>query len=998
MAGSVPILRSETHLHVRRRRLGAVAVLVAFVAAVGVASAALGGYNPFGSEQVGQTYNGALLLPTNQWISPIGTRIEDPYGKFISSTLSPDGQYMAALTWHEFTGYLTIIDLKTGKIVQEEGWEYPNKTLDPAAGEPGEEVAADGPFYSPDGKTLWVPQTGDIAKFTVDPETGTVSEKVIVNLPKAANGPAPEYGEHPGEATHPGEALASGMALSPDGSKLYVAFNGSNTLGVIDTATNEVEEEIPVGNAPRQVVIDGNTAYVSNEGGHPAKPGETTNLSDGTPIVSSPVTGAATTGTVSVVNLTTGKQEQEIPVGLQPTALYRSGSALFVANSNDDSISLIDTATNRVVQTADTNPLPGATVGSYANAISMSDPDHVLVSIGRDNAIAVYRYSGLSDGRHGGPMQGGRGGFGGSPSGQPLQFEGLLPTDWYPVQVQPDPALGSGEVVVTNGRGIGDRGPQAKICKGPETSPATECAKGYNTYDETGTVTMFKMPADGELAQYTKTVFTNNDWNNVPAINSGAGDTVPNVIPPKIGGHSPIKHVFVVVKENRTYDQVLGDLGEGNGDPELAQFGQKITPNAHALAKRFGDLDDFYDEPTLSADGHNWIVQADANDYIEKEFGAFYRSYPAEGGDALAYQRDGFIWNAAEKAGLSVKDFGEYNRYITGSGDGGDWQEWYEDSLILEGKKSGPLPIPTTEYKTSSDIPSLNAITDPAYPRFDLEIPDQYRYDIWKAEFEHEESANAVPDLTLIWLPDDHTGGAPDPVAQAADNDLAFGRIVETISHSRVWKESAIFGVEDDTQNGVNHVDGHRGPAFVISPYSKGGVQDEYATQLDMVRTVEQILGVQPMNQEDYAAEPMYGAFTETPDFEPYTAAPNEIPLTLGVPGYPSTTTTAGSAAATSGPATTPGTATTGTTTTNGPVQGEVPASMQSVYEAWISWKHKQAFLGRDALPDSANPELLNRFDWYSAHDWTVAYPGDPKIYLPSEVPGGNLPAALVGD
>jgi YVTN family beta-propeller protein len=998
VASSVPI---DTKIHtdgirrnLRRRRLGALAVLTAFVAAVGVASAYFGGGNPFGTGEVGQTYNGALLLPTNQWISPIGNRIEDPYGRIVSSTLSPDGQYMAALTWNEFTGYLTIFDLKTGKIVQEEGG-YPN-TLDPAAGEPGEEVAADGPLYSPDGKTLWIPQTGDIAKFTVDPETGMVSAKTIITMPKAANGPAPEYST---AATHPGEAEPSGMALSPDQSKLYVALNGSNTLGVINTSTNEVEKEIPVGNAPRQVVLDGNTAYVSNEGGRPARPGDTTNLSDGTPIVSSPVTGAATTGTVSVVNLSTGKQEQEIPVGLQPTALYQNGSALFVANSNDDSISLIDTQTNEVVQTVDTNPLPGASVGSYANAISMSDPEHVLVSIGRDNAIAVYKYSGLTRGRHGG-----LGGWHRGPA-QPLQFEGLLPTDWYPVAVQPDPALGAGEIVVTNDRGIGDRGPQAKICKGSETSPAPECVKGYNTYDDTGTVTTFKMPAAGELAKYTSAVFTDNDWTHVPQVNSGAGDTVPNVIPRRIGGSSPIKHVFVVVKENRTYDQVLGDLGEGNGDPELAQFGQKITPNAHALAKRFGDLDDFYDEGTLSADGHNWIVQAQANDYVEKEFGAFYRSYPAEGGDALAYQRDGFLWNAAQKAGQSVRDFGEYNRYITttGSGTGGDWKEWYEDSQILEGKQKGPLPIPTTEYKTSSDIPSLNEISDPAYPRFDLEIPDQYRYDIWKGEFEHEEGANAVPGLTLIWLPDDHTGGAPDPVAEVADNDLAFGRIVETISHSRVWKDSAIFGVEDDTQNGTDHVDGHRGPAFVISPYAKGGVQDEYETQLNMVRTVEQILGIQPMNQEDYAAEPMYGAFTETPNFAPFTAVPNEIPLTLGVEGFPATTTTATTTTtpAATTPATTPATTTTDTTTTTtgGPDQeGAVPASMQEVYDAWMSWKRHQRFLGPDAMPDAAKPVLFNRFDWYSAHDWQVAYPGDPKIYEPDEVPGRELPAALLGD
>jgi YVTN family beta-propeller protein len=975
VACSVPIHTNGIRRNARRRRLGAIVVLVAFVAAVGVASAEFGGVNPFGSSEVGQTYNGALLLPTNQWISPIGTRIEDPSGRIVSSTLSPDGQYMAALTWNEFTGYLTIFDLKTGKIVQEEGG-YPN-TLDPAAGEPGEQVAADGPLYSPDGKTMWVPQTGDIAKFTVDPETGMVSEKVIINLPPAANGPAPESKP---EATHPGEALASGMALSSDGGKLYVALNGSNTLGVIDTATNEIEQEIPVGNAPRQVVLDGNTAYVSNEGGRRARPGDTTNLSDGTPVVSSPVTGAATTGTVSVVNLSTGKQEREIPVGLEPTALHQSGGALFVANSNDDSISVINTQTNTVVQTTSTNPLAGTQVGSYANAITMSDPEHVLVSIGRDNAIAVYKYRGLTRGRHRGFTRSH------SNPAQPLEFEGLLPTDWYPVQVQPDPALGSGEIVVTNDRGIGDRGPQAKICKGTETSPAPECVKGYNTYDDTGTVTTFKMPAEGELARYTSAVFTDNDWSNVPAINGGAGDTVPGVIPRQIGGHSPIKHVFIVVKENRTYDQVLGDLGEGNGDAELAQFGQKITPNAHALAKRFGDLDNFYDEGTLSADGHNWIVQAEANDYVEKEFGAFYRSYPAEGGDALAYQRDGFLWNAAQKAGRSVRDFGEYNRYITGPGNGGDWTEWYEDSQILEGKKSGPLPIPTTEYKTTSDIPSLNEINDPAYPRFDLEIPDQYRYDIWKTEFEHEQSSGAVPDLTLIWLPDDHTGGAPDPVAQVADNDLAFGRIVETISHSKEWKSSAIFGVEDDTQNGVDHVDGHRAPAFVISPYAKGGVQDEYSSQLNMVRTVEQILGIHPMNQEDYAAEPMYGAFTETPNFEPFTAVPNEVPLTLGVAGFSSTATPA-----------TP-TTTAATPTTGGPVQGAVPASMQSVYNTWMSWKQHQRFLGPDAIPDAAKPVLLNRFDWYSAHDWQVAYPGDPKIYLPDEVPGRELPAALIGD
>lgn len=206
-----------------------------------------------------------------------------------------------------------------------------------------------------------------------------------------------------------------------------------------------------------------------------------------------------------------------------------------------------------------------------------------------------------------------------------------------------------------------------------------------------------------------------------------------------------------------------------------------------------------------------------------------------------------------------------------------------------------------------------------------------------------------------------------------------MGKIIEKISHSKVWKESAIFGVEDDTQNGVDHVDGHRGPAFVISPYSAGGVQNQYASQPNMVRTVEQILGIQPMNQEDYSAEPMYSAFTEQPNFAPYTAEPNRIPLTLGVKGLPQTLpSTEGSSG--SGP------------------EYKVPAPMAKVSESWNQWKNRQPFQGKDGKPDSAKPLLLDRFDWYSAHDWKQAYPGDPKIYRPSEVPGGNLPAAVTGD
>lgn len=969
--------RSSSRSRTRRRgRVAIAAALTSCVAVVGVASAAVGGFNPFDSQQVGQTYANGVLLPTNQWISPLGTRILDNTERLVSSTISPNGHYLAALGWNDFSGYLTIVDLQNDQIVSHTSLATGSGTAQDYS------VAADGPLFSSDGKTLWVPQSTWLAKFSFDPSTGaTTQEDQIALCGSALTDPA--CNPNIGPSNPNGAWLPSGMALSPDGNTLYVALNGNNTLGEINTQTDTLTNRIPVGNAPRQVVLanNGTVAYVSNEGGHPATNGEFTNLSDGTPIVSSPTTGGAITGTVSVVNLTTGKETQEIPVGLQPTALYQDGNALFVANSNDDSMSVIDESDNRVAQTVHTNPVPGAQVGSYANAINMSDPNHVLVSIGRDNAIAVYQYRGLY---------------------RRMTYVGLLPTDWYPVQVQPDSALGAGTIVVTNDKGIGAQGPESGINKGPYAppscgNPCTTKAVGHNTYDDTGSVTTFTMPADNQIAPDTRTVFTDDDWNQIRPINQGHYDTVPKVIPARLGGSSPIKHIVVIVKENRTYDQLLGDLGEGNGDPADAQFGAQVTPNQHALATRFGDLDNFYDEGTLSADGHNWLVQAEANDYVEKEFGAFYRSYPSQGGDSLAYQRDGFLWNAAEKAGVSVQNFGEYiyNPYSLPA-DAPDWDSWYAESQWLEDGHKGPEPIsnPCQYTRVHSDIPSLQAISDPCFPNFQLAIPDQYRVDQWLPVFQHQERSGNMPNLTFMWLMTDHTGdtgvnggssSVPDPVAQAADNDLAVGRVVNTISKSRFWKSTAIFIVEDDTQNGVDHVDGHRGPAFIVSPYSASGVDDSYYTQLNMVKTIEQILGIPAMNQEDLAAEPMYGAFTQHPDYAPYDLQPNQIPLTLGAPNYPSTLTsvpTGSSAAERKAFA----------------KQGVVPADMRSVYAAWIAWSRQQAAEHHFDGPDRVNPEQMNRFDWYEAHDWRIAYPGDPKIYTPNEVPGRNLPAAFLGD
>jgi YVTN family beta-propeller protein len=941
------------------------ATALALVGGLSTVAVAAGLGSGFGNAKVGTANAAGILLPTNQRIKPIGQRLLIKDGRLLSSTISPNGEYLAALTWNDFTGFLTIIDLKTGTILQQVGTGVgADKTIGDG------DVAADGPLYSADGKSLWFPQGADLVHFAVGSD-GKVSHPVVIPLSQSTT--------NLNTTATVTDDLPSGMALSPDGSRLYVALNGINELGVIDTATNTLVRTIKVGNAPRQVVLVGHEAFVSNEGGRPAKPGEYTNQSDGTAIVANKVTGAASTGTVSEVNLDTGREVKEIAVGLEPTAEYLAPhGTLMVANSNDDSFSMIDTKTAEVVQTVNVNPLPGSTVGSYPNAITMPDPGHILVSIGRDNALAVYGYSG---------------------AGMPVKYEGLLPTDFYPVGVTYDKAIG--KIVVTNDKGIGARGPASKIDKGPGTSPAPETVTGHNTYDDTGSLTRFAMPTTAALGAYTHQVFVNNDWEHLLASTPLTHATAAAAaIPVHLGDPSKIKHVFLIVRENRTYDQDLGDIGKGDSDAALAQFGAKVTPNGHALANSFGLFDNFYDEGTLSADGHNWLVQADANDYLEKEFGAFYRSYPAQGGDALAYQRDGFLWNAAEAAGNSVEDFGEYNNFLRQPSPVPSWSTYYKDAQILEGKATGPLPVPTSSVYSYADIPSLNAIDDHAYPVFDLGIPDQYRVDIWLRSFAQSEKTGKLPNLNLMWMPDDHTAGVgtgdPNPVAEVADNDLAVGRVIDTISHSKFWSSSAVFVVEDDTQNGTDHVDGHRGPLLIASPYAKRGIVDDtYYTQLNLVKTIEQILGIAPMNQEDRAAEPMFDAFTNTPDLTPYAARPNQIPLTYGL-----TTTAKGTSASAKASASSSSGSSSSVTpfVPASPAKIGVPVSERAVYNEWVEWSRSGRFNGTHPIQDWANPEQLNRLDWYSAHGWKVPYPGDKTILSPQQVPGHNLPADYLGD
>jgi len=345
----------------------------------------------------------------------------------------------------------------------------------------------------------------------------------------------------------------------------------------------------------------------------------------------------------------------------------------------------------------------------------------------------------------------------------------------------------------------------------------------------------------------------------------------------------------------------------------------------------------------------------------------------------LGHQRSGFLWTAVESAGATARNYGEFE-YMEGK-PSGSWQQYYcAAQSVQNGGDPAQLTAAGLLGNYGSAIPSLNAIADPQSPPYDLSIPDIYRYQIWKQDFEKNGPAN----FNMVWLSSDHTGGPADAEAGVADNDLATGEIVDTISHSKYWKDSAIFVLEDDSQDGADHVDGHRAPIQVISPWAQHGkVINTYYSQISAVRTIEQILGAQPLNEKVAAATPMYDAFTNQPDYAPYNAVPNQIPLTEAIATAPAcgldTLGLTGTAATALNASVAQSTA--------------VPANEQATAAAWQTWLAGQHLTGNGAVPDYANPEQMNRYTWYQAHGWKVPYPGDSKIYLPSQVPGAYLPS-----
>ena len=600
----------------------------------------------------------------------------------------------------------------------------------------------------------------------------------------------------------------TGIEVDDAGKRLYAVTKENNSLYIFDLRTNKLVNKVNLGSEAYDCLLspDKTKLYISLWGADK----------------------------LAIYDIKAQKITSEILTENHPNEIIqnRTGKYLFVANASDNSVSVIDAKARKVIEVISTALYPTRLSGSTTNGLALSEDEKTLYVANADNnCLAVFNVS--NPGKS--------------------SSKGFIPTGWYPTNVR----VAGKKIFVSNGKGFTSMANP----DGPQPFKKTDDSGvhiGISAQKEVqyigglfkGTLSIIDQPTDTQLQSFSKQVYANTPYNKQTEVMSKglANNPVPNVQ----GGKSPIKYVFYVIKENRTYDQVFGDIKEGNGDPNLCLFPEKVTPNHHALAREFVLLDNFYVDSEVSADGHNWSMAAYATDYTEKTWPTSYGSrggtYDYEGSRQIAYPRDGYIWDYAKRAGISYRSYGAF---VTKDG-------------------------PTTK--------SLIGHTAEKYPSYNLDIKDIDRIAAFKLDFDSLLAINAVAQFNTIRLGNDHTSGQRigklTPTAHVADNDLALGLLVEHISNSSIWKESAIFVLEDDAQNGPDHIDAHRSPAFVISPYIKrNSVNSSMFSTSGMLRTIELILGLPPMSQYDAAAVPFSDCFTTKPDFKPYRVRPANVDL-----------------------------------------------------------------------------------------------------------------------
>ena len=684
---------------------------------------------------------------------------------------------------------------------------------------------------------------------------------------------------------------------------LYTVLNGNNQLIKSKVSNMEQVWVTPTGVCPYGLCEVDNKIFVSNWAGPVTNPNdgsETAGIPWGSAYVD-PKTGAMSRGTVSVIDATSGKLITEIEVGLHPNDIISSKDKLkiYVANGNSDNISVIDTKKLEVIDSIFVGLFQENKnlIGSTPNALALDESGKTLyVANGLDNAVAVIPLKNAFDNQ----------------DIKKIIVKGYIPTQAYPSGI----VINNNEMYITNLEAIGARAEH-------KVNEVAKAEKAYNAHKQLASVSFISLPNDKLLNNYTEKV-KNQSLHYRAKISEQLPrkNVAPKSIPERIGEPSIFKHVLYIIKENRTYDQVLGDMKEGNGMPSLCVFGDSITPNQHRLAKDYLLMDNYYVSGKSSAEGHHWASAGMVTDYTEKSVRAWFRSYPHVLYDAMVYNKKGLIWNNALDHGKTARIYGEactceFDEKVY------DWKNLYE---LQQKGESFP-------YKNTTTILRVRPILAQNFPGCDNEIiSDQMRADAFLKEFkEIEGSQNGkLPNLMVMSLPNDHTAGMnpkyPTPRAMVADNDLAVGRIVEAIMKSKFADSTVIFISEDDSQAGWDHVSAYRTTGFVISKYSRlqKTIHTNY-NQTSVLRTIEQILGLPPMNIIDATASPMFDCFTEKPDnnFQ-YAALKNLIPLDE----------------------------------MNKPVEKQKGASLK-----FTNQSIKYAF----NLIDRGNDEILNRILWFSA-------------------------------
>lgn len=799
------------------------------------------------ADLVGRWREDVIATPVNQVLTPYGRQVELAGLRPQALALSPDGKRLLV---SGKTSEVLVIDVDEAKVVQRvalpgEDQREPPTVVSPNILHPDKkgQVSFTGLIFSHDGRRAYLSNVdGSIKVFTAG-EDGAILPSHVFHLPDA-NAPRRKA------------EIPSGLALSEDDSRLYVCGNLSNKLLELNTADGAVLRSWDVGVAPYDVALAGGKAFVSNWGGRRPGPGDLTGPAGrGTEVRVDPVRHIASEGSVSIVDLAGDRVAAELPTGLHASALAASPDRKFVvcANAGSDTVSLIDVAKEAVVETVWVKGKPSDLFGASPNALAFDATGRRLfVANGTQNAVAVLKFDPEDRGD--------------------TKLLGLIPAGWFPGAIAYD--AGRKALCTANIKGL----PIA-----PKTQK--DGTQGFNSHHYHGSVSLMPIPSAEDLAKLSERAARNMRRGAIDQASLPAREgRPPRPVPERIGEPSPIKHVVYVIKENRTYDQVLGSHARGRGRADLCIFGPEVVPNQYKMVDEFVLLDNTYCSGILSAEGHQWSTTAFSTDYMEKSYAGFPRSYPDGMGeddkDALAYSPAGFLWDNAVAHKKTIRNYGEF------MGPKVRWRDPEKKGSpdFLACYRAWKGESADVVFESEPSVESIRPFSPAGYVGWEMAVPDQFRADFIIRELKEFEAKGEYPNLVIICLPNDHTSGtspgSPTPAACMADNDLAFGRIVEALSHSRFWPEMAVFAIEDDPQAGWDHVSGYRTTAYCISPYARRNavVSTQYNTT-SVIRTIEQILGLPPMNQFDASATPMFDCFADEPDLAPFTAVANRVPL-----------------------------------------------------------------------------------------------------------------------